>query len=138
MDPIYILYPVCALVALTYVVLLQIPFARFRAVFRRRVTVDDFKLGESPNVPPDVALPNRNYMNLLQLPVLFYALALALFVTRQVDQVALIMAWIYVGLRCVHSAIHLIYNNVVHRLAAFAASNLLLFVMWVRFFTRIV
>jgi len=76
-----ILYPVLALVALTFVVLLLIPYARFRAAARGRVTVADFRYGESANVPGDVSLPNRNLMNLLELPLLFYVGCLALYVT---------------------------------------------------------
>jgi hypothetical protein len=34
-------------------------------------------------------------------------------------------------LRVVHSLIHLSYNDVYHRLAAFAASNGVLLVLWV-------
>jgi hypothetical protein len=39
-----------------------------------------------------------------------------------------------VGLRIVHTAIHLSYNNVAHRLIPFAASNVVLIAMWVIFF----
>jgi hypothetical protein len=35
-----------------------------------------------------------------------------------------------VGLRIAHSMVHLSYNNVVHRLSLFAASNLVLMVIW--------
>src|ERR1700741_2796335 len=49
---------------------------RFRAVFGGRATRDDFKFGESPAVPGDVSIPNRNFMNLLELPVLFYVAGL--------------------------------------------------------------
>ena len=40
------------------------------------------------------------------------------------------------GLRAIHSLIHVTYNNVMHRLAAFALSNLVLAVFWVLFFVR--
>jgi hypothetical protein len=33
------------------------------------------------------------------------------------------MAWTYVGLRAVHSLVHLTYNKVFHRLTLFALSN---------------
>jgi hypothetical protein len=42
----------------------------------------------------------------------------------------LALAWIYVGLRVVHSAIHLSYNRVTHRLIPFALSNGVLSVIW--------
>lgn len=48
-------------------------FARAGAAKARRVRIGDFRVGESPDVPADVALPNRNFMNLLEMPVLFYA-----------------------------------------------------------------
>jgi len=46
--------------------------------------------------------------------------------------VGIVLAWGYVALRIAHSAIHLTYNNVFHRLSAFAASNVLLVALWVR------
>jgi hypothetical protein len=128
-----IFYPVAALVALTFAVLLIIPYARFRAAFRGEVKAKDFRYGESVNVPGSVALPNRNLMNLLELPLLFYVVCIALYVTSTVDDLALTLAWIYVGLRAAHSAVHLSYNNVFHRLGVFAASNVVLLVIWLRF-----
>jgi len=110
MKPARILYPMLALVVLTFVVLLFIPYARFRAA-AREVTVADFRYGESANVPGDVSLPNRNLMNLLELPVLFYAGRLAFYVTGAVDSAAVGLAWAYVARHAAHSAIHLTYNN---------------------------
>ena len=54
-----ILQPLFALALWTSLVLLLIPIARFRAAFRRQVVSDDFKHGESGNVPPHVSLPTR-------------------------------------------------------------------------------
>jgi hypothetical protein len=133
MEPNRIFAPMLALVALTFVVLLNIPLRRFRAALQRKVSVDDFKYGESAAVPAEVSIPNRNYMNLLELPLLFYVACLTLFVTRQVDAAALGLAWLYVGLRVVHSLVHLTYNRVIHRLAAFTLSNVVLSVVWLRF-----
>jgi len=56
------------------------------------------------------------------------------YVAGRVDQTALVVAWSYVALRAVHSAIHLTYNNVIHRLTAFALSNVVLMAFWVLFF----
>ena len=127
-----ILYPVVALAALTFGVLLRIPFVRFRAARAGLVKARDFQYGESAEVPPQLTLPNRNLMNLLELPVLFYVVCLAYYVTGTADTLALNLAWAYVVLRAVHSMIHLTYNNVFHRLRAFAASNVVLVVLWIR------
>ena len=131
MPTLAILYPIFALAFWTSLVLLQIPIARFRAGARREIRVDDFKYGESASVPPYVSIPNRNYMNLLEVPVLFYVVCLLSFVTGGASPVMLVVAWAYVALRMVHSLIHLSYNNVMHRLVAFASSNLLLIALWV-------
>ena len=125
--------PLGAMALLTFIVLGFIPARRFRAVFAGRATPDDFKFGESPAVPRDVTIPNRNYMNLLELPILFYVGGLMYFVAGRLDGPALIVAWAYVALRAIHSAIHLTYNNVIHRLTAFALSNFVLLAFWVLF-----
>ena len=132
MNPRAILLPMVALAGLTFLVLLLIPLARFRAAARGEVNAGDFRFGESARVPGKVSLPNRNLMNLLELPLLFYVACLAFYVTNTVDRTALVLAWLYVGLRVVHSAIHLSYNNVFHRLSAFAASCIVLVALWIR------
>ena len=77
--------PMGAMALLTFVVLLLIPLRRFRAGFAGEVGTDDFKFGESTRVPGHVAIPNRNYMNLLELPMLFYVAGLMYFVAGRVD-----------------------------------------------------
>lgn len=132
-----IFLPVLALAALTFTVLLFIPLRRFRSVFAGQVTPDDFKLGESAQVPGHVALANRNYMNLLELPALFYAVALAMYVTQTVSPLALQLAWAYVGLRVLHSLVHISVNHVITRMSLFAFSNFVLIAIWVVFGTEI-
>ena len=129
-DKTSILFPIVALATLTFAVLLLIPVRRFRAGMAGQVVFDDFRYGESARVPSEVAIPNRNMMNLLELPVLFYVACLAYFVTERVNDPALVLAWAYVGLRLAHSAIHVTYNRVRDRLIAFAASNVVLVMLW--------
>jgi hypothetical protein len=129
-----ILLPMGALALLTFLVLTLIPIRRFRAGSAGRIVRDDFKFGESKNVPGDVSIPNRAYMNLLELPMLFYVLCLMLFVSDRVDTMFLNLAWLYVALRAIHSLIHVTYNNVYHRLIVFSLSNFALIAMWGLFF----
>lgn len=133
-----ILYPVFALAALTGMVLLLIPFTRVRALLRREVRTADFRLGESAAVPDAVRIPNRNYMNLLELPVLFYVVCLLFYVAVQPTPAAVWLAWAYVGLRALHTAVHLTYNHVLHRLGVFAASNVVLVALWILAAARLV
>src|SRR5450755_4475367 len=110
-----ILYPIFALAAWTLMVLMLIPLVRVRSTLRREIVPDDFKYGESASVPSYVSIPNRNYMNLLELPMLFYVVCLLLYVTGGASSLVIGVAWTYVFLRIVHSAIHLTYNHVIHR-----------------------
>lgn len=133
-QPIFL--PMGALAFLTFAVLLCIPIRRFAAGRRGLVKTEDFRFGESRDVPGPVSIPNRNYMNLLEIPVLFYIGSLMYAISGKVDATVLVLAWTYVALRVVHSAIHLTYNNVVHRLNVFAISNVVLSVYWILFFVR--
>ncbi len=130
MDKTSILFPMVALATLTFAVLLLIPVRRFRAGIAGQIRYDDFKYGESARVPPEVSIPNRNMMNLLELPLLFYVACLTHLVIGHVDGYALAPAWLYVALRIVHSAIHVTYNRVRHRLIAFGLSNVVLVMFW--------
>lgn len=130
-----IFYPMITLVLWTFVVLLLIPRARFRAGRERRVRAADFAYGESANVPDDVRLPNRNFMNLLETPVLFYVACLTVYVIGKVDVWSVGLAWLYVALRVAHSLVHLTYNNVFHRLRTFGASIVVLLALWIRILT---
>ena len=132
-----ILAPMGALALLTFLVLSIVPLRRFRAGFAREVTAADFRYGESAAVPGAVSLPNRNYMNLLELPVLFYVVCLLYYVTGQVRADALTLAWGFVAARALHSLVHLTSNNVYHRLACFAAGVLLLIALWGLLFLRL-
>lgn len=133
-----ILLPIGALALLTFVVLTIIPVRRFRAAFAGQVGPGDFRYGESLRVPGEVSLPNRNYMNLLELPVLFYVVCVLNYITGPtVPGVTLALAWAYVVFRALHSVIHLTYNNVMHRLAMFAASNVVLAALWIVFFVHL-
>ena len=126
--------PMGVLAFWTFAVLLLIPFRRFRAGFAGQITRDDFKFGESSNVPGHVTIPNRAMMNLLELPVLFYVVCLMFFVTGTVSALVLEIAWAYVGFRLAQTLIHVTYNNVIHRLTMFAVSNFILVTLWIMFF----
>lgn len=127
-----ILYPLFALAALTALVLALVPIARLLAGRRDELVLDDFKYGESPAVPSRVSIPNRNYMNLLEFPVLAHIACLLAYVASNVTALMIETAWAYVGLRLVHSGIHLTYNRVGHRAVVFGLSNFVLIALWIQ------
>jgi len=79
----------------------------------------------------------ENFRNLFEVPVLFYLLCIALALTGGSTPGFVAAAWGYVGLRALHSLVHVTYNRVRHRFLAYVASTLLLFGMWIAFVARI-
>ena len=82
--------------------------------------------------PPDVANPSDNLKNLFEMPVLFYALCLYLFVTEQVDGAYVFAAWWFAGFRVLHSTIHCTINIVLLRFGLYAVSSVAVFFMAIR------
>jgi hypothetical protein len=129
--------PVGALAIWTLGVLTATGLRRVRAVRARRVPANAFRLGESADVPDELRVWNRNFMNLLETPLLFYVVSLAFYVTRKVSPGILAMAWAYVALRFLHSLVHLTTNRTVVRFSVFAASVTVLAWQWISFMVRL-
>ena len=71
-----------------------------------------------------------HFRNLFEVPVLFYAAALTIYVAQLTATAYVALAWAFVVARLVHSSIQCTYNAVIHRLAAFATGLLLLWILW--------
>ncbi len=82
--------------------------------------------------PPEVSNPSDNLKNLFEMPMLFYALVLFLFVTNQVDAVYVSAAWIFVAFRVFHSAVHCTINLVMLRFYLYLISSIALWFIAVR------
>ena len=76
--------------------------------------------------------PSDNLKNLFEIPVLFYALALYLFVTNQVDAAYVSAVWIFVAFRALHSAVHCTFNLVMLRFYLYLFSTLAVWFIAVR------
>lgn len=133
-----ILYPVFVLVALTFFVGLWLARLRFRAVGRGELSPTYFALNRGAKVPEYLAKVTHNYDNLLELPILFYAVTVLLYAGGRVDVGYVALAWVFVISRLVHTYIHTTYNHVFHRLLAFGTGVALLLVMWMRLVIDIV
>lgn len=82
--------------------------------------------------PPEVSNPSDNLTNLLELPVIFYAVVLYLYVMRQVDVPYLAAAWVFFVFRVLHSIVHCTFNRVSLRFLLHVISALALWYMVVR------
>ncbi len=82
--------------------------------------------------PPAVSNPSDNLKNLFEVPLLFYALALYLFVTGQVDAVYVNTGWVFVFFRVLHSAVHCTFNLVMLRFYLYLIATLAVWFMLAR------
>ena len=130
--------PMSVLALWTGCMVFMVGFSRIRAVKAGRVRRGAFRLGESPDVPADVTVWNRNLMNLLEMPLLFYVVSIAFYVTHQVTPRVVTLAWIYLALRLAHSLVHVTSNRILLRLSSYAVSNVVLLSLWIRFIARVV
>ena len=82
--------------------------------------------------PAAVSNPSDNLKNLFEIPVIFYALALYLFVTATVDATYLGAAWVFVIFRILHSAVHCTFNLVMLRFYLYLVSTVAVWFMLAR------
>ncbi len=82
--------------------------------------------------PPNVSNPSDNLKNLFEIPVLFYALVLYLFITKQVDTVYVNAAWVFVVFRALHSAVHCTFNLIMLRFYLYLFSTLAVWFIAIR------
>ncbi len=106
---------------------------RIPAMIRMRMSAQaTLKPGALDSLPAWARNAARNYNNLAEAPTVFYAVALALTAMGRADAVSGGLAWTYVGLRYVHSAIQATFNRVIVRFAVFSLSWVVLGIMIVR------
>ncbi len=128
-----ILEPVAALALLTALVWIRLYVERIGEMRERGIHPQSIASSAARNERLQRTSGADNFKNLLELPVLFYALCLSLLASGAVTQGFLLAAWAYVALRALHSLIHLTYNRVMHRFLVYVASSVLLFGAWIVF-----
>lgn len=132
-NPQALIQPVVALVGLTALVWCLMVAWRNLAVIRGKVPVRYFRTYASDAPAEWVERPTRAYMNLLELPLLFYVACALMLVTGKFDGAQVALAWVFVLTRCVHAFIHIGFNYVPLRFTAFFAGSVTLGLLWARF-----
>ncbi len=125
-----ILWPAFALFALTMAIVFRLATLRFRAVRGRKVDPRFYKIYRGDGEPEEVAVVSRHLVNLYEAPTLFYAATVIAFAAGIEATPLVALGWAFVGLRLLHSSIHLGSNDVLWRFRVFALSWLVLVVYW--------
>ncbi|MEO8703151.1 MAG: MAPEG family protein [Kofleriaceae bacterium] len=123
-----ILAPVVILAAWSMVMWGWMYATRLPAIRRAKLRLDpQAPRGEQmATLPSAVRWKADNYNHLMEQPTVFYAVALALALLGRGDDWAFRLAWVYVGLRIVHSFVQVLWNRIEVRFALFALSSLAL------------
>jgi len=126
--------PFFATMALTLVVWVYMYARRISFLTRNNITPDQVSTPEALArlTPPAVSNPSDNLKNLFEMPVLFYAMTLYLFVTKEADAIYVYAGWIFVAFRVLHSAVHCTFNRIMLRFYLYAISTVALWFMVIR------
>ena len=128
------LAPVVALVAWTLVMWLWMYATRIPAIVKARMRLDpNAPRGEQmAQLPPQVRWKADNYNHLMEIPTIFYAVALVLALLGDSSTISVGLAWAFVILRVVHSVWQALFNVIQVRFALFVLSTLPLFGLTIR------
>jgi hypothetical protein len=126
--------PVIALVLWTLLMCAWLYATRIPAITRANIVFDPTQPAATfhAQLPASVRWKADNYDHLLQQPTLFYAVALVLALAGADDGLNLGLAWLYVGLRVVHSLVQATINVILIRFGVFAIATLVLLAMTIR------
>jgi hypothetical protein len=125
-----IFLPAVAMVVLTFAVWWRMYVTRIGQMKRERIHPQSVATSAQAAAKLTDSCAADNFRNLFELPVLFY---LALLVAAQAGLTSttlLVLAWLFVALRVLHSWIQCTYNKVMHRFKVYVAGGMVLWALW--------
>lgn len=125
------LAPAAALALWTLIVLLYMAALRFSAFKAANIDLSKAPPGGRGQdldgmLPKPVMWPAHNYTHLLEQPTLFYPIAIMLALLGADGPTNIALAWVYVGLRVIHSIWQIKVNTIPVRAGIFFTSSLVL------------
>jgi hypothetical protein len=121
-------WPAIAHVALVYFLYMLLGYRRRMLVQAGKVHRSNYR--ENRDEPPEGLAVKNCLANQFELPVLFYACCVLLYITEADNLVAVVLAWVFVALRYLHAFVHVTSNNLRYRSPLFAAGYVVLGAMW--------
>jgi hypothetical protein len=123
-------FPCAALIGLTAIVWLRALYERVSEMRTRRIPPQALANSRDRQRALRDTQARDNFSNLLEVPILSYILCLVLILTDRGTPGFVVAAWVFVASRAIHSLIHITYNRVMHRFAAYVLSTVWLYGMW--------
>jgi hypothetical protein len=129
-----LLAPLITLVLWSFVMWAWLYATRIPAVIKNKIVFDPQRPAEEfhAQLPAEVRWKADNYNNLMEQPTLFYAVVLTLAFVGADGELNTALAWLYVGLRIIHSLVQAAINVILLRFSIFMAASLVLLVITIR------
>lgn len=125
-----IFLPAVVMVVLTIVVWFRMYATRIGQMKRERIHPQTVATSAQAAAKLTDSCAADNFRNLFELPVLFYLAVVVAAQTGRVGTAVLVLAWLFVALRVLHSWIQCTYNKVMHRFRVYVAGGMVLWVLW--------
>jgi hypothetical protein len=133
MDQTTIFHPFLATMLLTLVVWFYMYARRLTFIFSSGLDPKQMTPAELARLSPtQVSSPSDNLKNLFEVPTVFYAVVLYLYLVHQVDALYVGAAWIFFVFRALHSVVHCTFNFIPLRFFLYVSSSLAVWLMVVR------
>ena len=124
-----IFWPMLVQAFLTFSVYGLVSLRRMNAIKSGVAKPSDYRI---PTVEPEAsATAARSLINQFELPVLFFAACLVLFVLGAANTAAVLVAWFFALSRLAHAYVHVTTNRLRFRRPLFIAGFFAVFALWI-------
>ena len=123
------IWPMIAHVALVFCLYLLLSSRRMGAVREGRAQPDQFR--DNREEPAESLVVKNAIANQFELPVLFYAVSILLYLVDADNTVTVAGGWLFVALRYAHAYVHVTSNRLRYRRPLFIAGLLVVMLLWI-------
>ena len=123
------IWPMIAHVALIFGLYMLLSLRRMRAVREGRARAEQFR--ENREEPGESLVVRNAIASQFELPLLFYAVSILLFLVDADNPVTVAGGWLFVALRYAHAFVHVTSNRLAYRRPLFIAGFAVLGLLWV-------
>jgi len=113
-------------------------YVRVSGGLRGEIPSEYFRVGQGPRPADKIVDIHHHFSNQFEVPVLFYLGCIAALATASVDSASVALAWSFVGLRVIHTAVILVKNDPRIRVGPYVLSTLAVWGIWANLFRQVV
>ena len=128
----------CAYTLLLFGIWGLLGYVRVSGSLRGTIPDQYLRVGAGPLPPAKVVDVHHHFGNQFEVPLLFYLACITALETGSVNRGMVTLAWSFVGLRVIHTAIVLVRNDPRIRVAPYVLSTLVVWAMWANLFRQVV